>query len=75
VTAANHEASMSRETVPHTLRVVRDEPSDNAILVMRDDGINVWLPRSEIEVEYKDQRHKIAEVTMPVWLAEEKEFE
>ena len=53
----------------------RDEPTDQAILVMRDDGINVWLPRSEIEVEYKDQRHKIAEVTMPVWLAEEKEFE
>jgi hypothetical protein len=66
---------MSRETLPFTLRVVRDEPSDNAILVMRDDGINVWLPRSEIEIEYKDQRHKLAEVTMPAWLAEEKEFE
>ena len=66
---------MSRELIAHTLRVVRDEPTDNAILVMRDDGISVWLPRSEIEVEYKDQRHKLAEVTMPVWLAEDKEIE
>jgi hypothetical protein len=66
---------MSRELFTYTLRVVRDEPTDNAILVMRDDGINVWLPRSEIEIEYKDQRHKLAEVTMPVWLAAEKEIE
>jgi hypothetical protein len=68
-------ASMSKELVTLTLRVRRDEPTDQAILVMRDDGIQVWLPRSEIEIEYKDQRHSVAEVTMPIWLAEEKEIE
>jgi hypothetical protein len=66
---------MSKELVTLTLRVRRDEPTDQAILVMRDDGIQVWLPRSEIEIEYKDQRHSVADVTMPVWLAEEKEIE
>ena len=66
---------MSRELITATLRIRRDEPTDQAILAMRDDGIQVWLPRSEIEVEYKDQRHTVAEVTMPLWLAEEKEIE
>ena len=66
---------MSRELITLSLRVRRDEPTNQAILVMRESGTQCWLPRSEIEVEYKDQRNQVADVTMPIWLAEEKELE
>ena len=32
----------------------------------------IWLPRSQIEIEYKDQSERFATVTMPEWLAIEK---
>jgi hypothetical protein len=65
---------MSEETIALPLRVRRDEPTDQAILAMRDDGAQVWLPRSLIEIEYLDQNHRIAEVTTPEWLATDKEL-
>jgi len=68
---------MSRELVTLSLRVNRDEPTDQAILVTQDDGDSIknrWLPRSEIEFEYTDQRHRLANVTMPEWLAIEKDL-
>jgi hypothetical protein len=32
----------------------------------------IWLPHSQIEIEYKDQHKRFATVTMPEWLAIEK---
>ena len=32
----------------------------------------IWLPCSQIEIEYKDQSERLATVTMPEWLAIEK---
>ena len=32
----------------------------------------IWLPRSQIEIEYKGQDERSAVVTMPEWLAIEK---
>jgi hypothetical protein len=58
------------ETVDVDLFVMRDEPSDQAVLV-REFSMTpgFWLPRSQIQIEYKDQRHECAVVTIPVWLA------
>jgi hypothetical protein len=59
------------ETVDIDLFVMRDEPSDQAILVREFNmTAGFWLPRSQIRIEYKDQHHERAVVTMPVWLAE-----
>lgn len=54
------------------VRIVRDEPTDRAILVQETlTSPKVWLPRSAIvQIEYTDQRHKRATVTIPEWLAE-----
>lgn len=45
-----------------------DDPAKKAIL-FRIEGKDVWLPRSQIEVD-EDQKM----VTMPEWLATEKEL-
>jgi len=66
---------MSRELVNLKLFVCRDVDTDLAILVRLDeDAKKVWLPRSEIEIEYEKGRMNVATVTMPVWRAEEKEL-
>lgn len=46
--------------------------TEKAILVTEDGGkTKVWLPKSQIEYEI---RGSSVEVTMPLWLAKEKEF-
>lgn len=46
--------------------------TEKAILVTEDGGKNKhWLPKSQIEYEIKGTS---VEVTMPVWLAQEKKF-
>ena len=48
--------------------------TDKAVLVS-DDGDRVgavWLPKSQIEIERKS--HAVAVITLPVWLATEKEL-
>jgi hypothetical protein len=55
-----------------TLRVIRDNENDRAILVESEDLKQVWLPRSEIEFEYEDEYE--AKITLPEWLAIEKEL-
>jgi hypothetical protein len=56
--------------------IVRDEPTDKAILVReRLSSPKIWIPRSEIiDIEYADQRHQKATITIPEWLAQEKEL-
>lgn len=58
------------------VRVIRDELTDRAILVQETlTSPKVWLPRSEIvEIEYVDQRHERATVTIPEWLATKKDL-
>ena len=64
---------MAKQLVDLKVLVCRD--TDLAILVRLDeDAKKVWLPRSEIEVEYERDSGNIAIVTMPVWLAEEKDL-
>lgn len=47
--------------------------TEKAILVSDDGGkTKHWLPKSQIEFEKRDDGS--VEVTMPVWLAEEKEI-
>lgn len=53
------------------VRVIRDEPTDRAILVQETpSGPKIWLPRQFTEIEYADQRHERVTVTIPEWLAE-----
>jgi hypothetical protein len=59
---------MKSNLVDLDVRVERDEPIEQAILVKIDD-VKHWLPRSQIEVEYTDQHKQFATVTMPEWLA------
>lgn len=64
---------MAKELVDLELYVVRDAPTDMAILVQEDrDKPKVWLPRSEVEIAYKQGSTTIATVTMPEWLAQDK---
>ena len=76
---------MSKELVDLELDVARDNEADLAILVRvvipnldcSDAAASfsvkkIWLPRSEIEIEYKDRSRTTAIVTMPEWLAIEK---
>jgi hypothetical protein len=66
---------MAKQLVDLKVLVCRDVDTDLAILVRLDeDAKKVWLPRSEIEVEYERDSGTIATVTMPVWLAEEKDL-
>lgn len=59
-----------RELWDATLKLVAE--TEKAILVTEDDGkTKHWLPKSQIEYEIKGQ---LVEVTMPLWLAKEKDF-
>lgn len=50
-------------------RIDHDKETKHAIFVIFEDDIAVWLPKSQIKVDYK---HKI--ITMPEWLAEDKDL-
>lgn len=54
-------------------RIDEDKETKHAIYVVIQDDvmdtIAVWLPKSQVEV---DAKHKV--ITMPSWLAEEKEL-
>ena len=62
---------MKSDLIDIEVEVHRDEPIDKAVLV-KIDGVKHWLPRSQIEIEYKGQDERSAVVTMPEWLAIEK---
>ena len=62
---------MKSDLVDLEVHIERDEPIEKAVLVKLD-GKKFWLPRSQIEIEYKDQSERSATVTMPEWLAIEK---
>ena len=64
---------MKSDLVDISVRVVRDNPRDLAVLV-EFNGAKCWLPRSQIEIEYKDRHKLFAVVTLPEWLAIEKEL-
>lgn len=47
----------------------------DAAVRVSDDGLDkngVWLPLSQVEIEYLDQHHLEAVVSVPLWLAETK---
>lgn len=53
------------------VEIIRDNDKDLAILVS--DGVSeFWLPRSQIEIEHRKDGH--AEITLPEWLAIDKEI-
>jgi hypothetical protein len=59
---------MKSNLVDLDVEIHRDEPIEKAVLVIFN-GEKHWLPRSLIEIEYKDQSEQSATVTMPEWLA------
>ena len=67
-------AKKGEEVVDVEVLVQRDDPSRAAVLVkstITDKG--AWLPRSMIELEYTKGAWQ-ATVTLPTWLAKEKEL-
>lgn len=46
--------------------------TEKAICVTEGDDVEIWLPKSQIEYERKADGS--VEVTMPLWLAQEKEI-
>lgn len=62
---------MSRSELVDLHVVIRKE-TELAVLVRDPDGdkLPVWLPKSKIEIEWSDQHHSRAVITMPSWLAE-----
>lgn len=64
---------MKSDLVEITVRLIRDNANDKAILVEIDKEEKVWLPRSEIEFELVgSQNSQMIRVQMPEWLAIEK---
>ena len=65
---------MKTPLVDLEVSVVIDNPKYRSVLVT-DGEREVWLPRSEIELEYSGgQNAQTATVTMPEWLAIAKEL-
>ena len=46
--------------------------TEKAVMVTDDGKRHIWLPRSQIEIDMKDD--ELAEITLPEWLAKEKEM-
>jgi len=46
--------------------------TEKAVMVTDDGKRHIWLPRSQIEIDMKDD--ELAEITLPEWLAKEKEL-
>jgi hypothetical protein len=46
--------------------------TDKAVKVYDDSGDEIWLPKSQIEIDRR--RNGYAEIAMPEWLAKEKGF-
>ena len=66
---------MKSDLVNLELFMVCDEPERKAIRVQDEGGLKVWLPRSQIEFEYLGGQNAHAiKVTLPEWLAIEKEL-
>lgn len=64
---------MKFDLVELTVRLVRDNANDKAILVETDKEEKVWLPRSEIEFELVEgQNSQMIRVQIPEWLAIDK---
>lgn len=56
----------------HDLNLQFHRETEKAILVSDDDENQVWLPKSQIEFEFRGDGS--VDVTMPIWLASEKKF-
>jgi hypothetical protein len=56
--------------------IVRDEPTDKAILIQETlSSPKIWIPRSQIvDIEYAGSFHQKTTITIPEWLALEKEL-
>jgi hypothetical protein len=39
-----------------------------------DPGLQIWLPKNWITIEYVDEDEKLVKVTLPPWLAKEKGY-
>lgn len=48
--------------------------TDAAVKVRDADGREAWLPKSQIEWPGSAKLHEVIEVTVPQWLAEEKDL-
>ena len=67
---------MKSDLVDLEVQVKCDATKNKAVAIydfgFGDEGKTIWLPRSQIEIEYRDQSNRFATVTMPEWLAQEK---
>ena len=66
---------MKSDLIDIEMFVVRDEPEHKAVLFQSDTSKKVWLPRSQIEYEMLGRQNAhAAKVTLPEWLAIDKEL-
>lgn len=83
----HHPAGSPDDTIPiphRTNSMAKNDPieiacelhgSTPAALLISDDGERkVWIPRSQIVDEERDLRGRLVGITIPEWLAEEKEL-
>lgn len=63
---------MKPDLVDLKLEVLSETPKAVRVINLKDDS--VWLPKSEIEIEYAQRRPGPATITMPAWLAREREL-
>jgi hypothetical protein len=67
--------SVDRPAEEYTLILFRE--TDKGILVGQDDSVQVWLPKSQVEImrlhhDKPGQAHSIIDVLIPDWLAMKK---
>ena len=62
----------SGRPVSLVLNLLRDEPKAIYVAETSDSGVTAWLPRSQIEIFGAQGGSRTIRVTMPLWLAREK---
>lgn len=62
---------MSKEPVELLVTIIRETP--DAILV-NDGTVDAWIPKSQLLEEPEEQDGGMVEITIPGWLAEDKEL-
>ena len=56
------------------LKVLKKHETEKAVLVENLKEKDVWIPKSQIEIDYEDEETSLIDIQIPEWLAIDKEL-
>lgn len=62
----------SKDLIDLTLHVHHETDAAVRVSDTGEEAKAVWLPLSQVEIEWLDQHHREATIAVPLWLAESK---